>query len=47
MSARRAAQEIRAGSHEEFITEHYWGYTRLVAVARIPSRASVLEDLER
>jgi uncharacterized protein len=22
------AQEIAAGSHEEFITEHYWGYTR-------------------
>lgn len=22
-------QEIQAGSEEEFITEHYWGYTRL------------------
>lgn len=22
------AQPIEAGSHEEFITEHYWGYTR-------------------
>ena len=28
MSARGAAKEIPAGSHEEFITEHYWGYTR-------------------
>ncbi len=23
-----AAQEIPEGSHQEFITEHYWGYTR-------------------
>lgn len=23
-----AAREIAAASHEEFITEHYWGYTR-------------------
>jgi hypothetical protein len=23
------AQDISAGSEEEFITEHYWGYTRL------------------
>ena len=29
MSARGAAQEIPAGSQAEFITEHYWGYTRV------------------
>jgi len=23
------AQKIEAGSEEEFITEHYWGYTKL------------------
>jgi len=27
MSATGDAQTIPAGSHEEFITEHYWGYT--------------------
>ena len=27
MVARGAPQNIAAGSHEEFITEHYWGYT--------------------
>jgi uncharacterized protein YqjF (DUF2071 family) len=27
MSARGEAQSIPAGSHAEFITEHYWGYT--------------------
>jgi uncharacterized protein YqjF (DUF2071 family) len=27
MTAHSAAQNIAAGSHEEFITEHYWGYT--------------------
>jgi len=29
MSAEGDAQSCRAGSHEEFITEHYWGYTAL------------------
>lgn len=29
MSATGEAQPIPAGSHAEFITEHYWGYTRL------------------
>lgn len=28
MSGRGQAQPIAAGSHEEFITEHYWGYTK-------------------
>ncbi len=28
MTASGEAQTIAAGSHEEFITEHYWGYTR-------------------
>lgn len=28
MTALGAAQPIAVGSHEEFITEHYWGYTR-------------------
>ena len=28
ITARGAAQEIAAGSEEEFITEHYWGYAR-------------------
>lgn len=28
MSGRGEAQPITAGSHEEFITEHYWGYTK-------------------
>jgi uncharacterized protein YqjF (DUF2071 family) len=28
ISARGEPQNIAAGSHEEFITEHYWGYTR-------------------
>lgn len=27
MTANSALQDIPAGSHEEFITEHYWGYT--------------------
>ncbi|HEV2095895.1 MAG TPA: DUF2071 domain-containing protein [Chthoniobacterales bacterium] len=27
MAARGEAQTIAAGTHEEFITEHYWGYT--------------------
>lgn len=27
--ADKNAQEIREGSEEEFITEHYWGYTRI------------------
>src|SRR5476649_2055110 len=27
MTARGAAQTIALASHEEFITEHYWGYT--------------------
>jgi uncharacterized protein len=31
MSARGEAQSISAGSHAEFITEHYWGYTRVRA----------------
>jgi hypothetical protein len=29
MSATGQPQSIRAGSHAEFITEHYWGYTFL------------------
>ncbi len=29
MSAIREAQTIPAGSHAEFITEHYWGYTKV------------------
>jgi uncharacterized protein len=28
MTGRGDPQTILAGSHEEFITEHYWGYTR-------------------
>ena len=28
VTARGDAREIAAGSQEEFITEHYWGYTR-------------------
>lgn len=28
ITARGEAREIAAGSEEEFITEHYWGYTR-------------------
>ena len=28
MTARGEAQLIAAGTHEEFITEHYWGYTK-------------------
>ena len=28
MTGRGEPQNIPAGSHEEFITEHYWGYTR-------------------
>ena len=28
MSARGEAQTVPVGSHEEFITEHYWGFTR-------------------
>jgi len=29
MSATGQPQSIPAGSHAEFITEHYWGYTAL------------------
>ncbi len=29
MSAEGEPAPVRAGTHEEFITEHYWGYTRL------------------
>lgn len=29
MSASSESQAILAGSHAEFITEHYWGYTRV------------------
>ena len=29
MTASGEAQPIPAGSHAEFITEHYWGYTAL------------------
>ena len=29
IAATGEAQSIRAGSHAEFITEHYWGYTAL------------------
>jgi uncharacterized protein YqjF (DUF2071 family) len=28
ISARGEAQRVVAGSHEQFITEHYWGYTQ-------------------
>lgn len=28
LSSHGKAQEINAGSHAEFITEHYWGYTK-------------------
>lgn len=28
ISARGEAQRVAVGSHEEFITEHYWGYTQ-------------------
>ncbi len=31
MSTTGEAQRIPAGSHAEFITEHYWGYTRVRA----------------
>ena len=31
MNASGEPQSIPAGSHAEFITEHYWGYTRLRA----------------
>src|SRR5882762_5148952 len=31
MSASGEPQAIAAGSHPEFITEHYWGYTRVRA----------------
>ena len=34
MTGAGEAHETSAGSHEEFITEHYWGYTAL------PSRVS-------
>ena len=27
MTARGESLDVLAGSHEEFITEHYWGYT--------------------
>jgi hypothetical protein len=32
LTARGDAREIAVGSQEEFITEHYWGYTRRGAV---------------
>lgn len=32
MTGRGSAQTIPAGSHEEFITEHYWGYTKRAAL---------------
>jgi uncharacterized protein YqjF (DUF2071 family) len=35
MSAGGESENITGGSHEEFITEHYWGYTR-----RDPERTS-------
>jgi uncharacterized protein YqjF (DUF2071 family) len=28
MTARGPAETVKSGSHEEFITEHYWGYTK-------------------
>lgn len=28
MTGRGAARPVAAGSHEEFVTEHYWGYTK-------------------
>ena len=28
MSGHGVAQTVLAGSHEEFITEHYWGYKK-------------------
>jgi uncharacterized protein YqjF (DUF2071 family) len=31
MTAHGVARDIAAGSHEEFITEHYWGYTARAA----------------
>jgi hypothetical protein len=31
MNASGEPQSIPAGSHVEFITEHYWGYTRVRA----------------
>ena len=31
MAASGEPQTILAGSHAEFITEHYWGYTRVRA----------------
>jgi hypothetical protein len=31
MSASGESQNIPAGSHAEFITEHYWGYTSVRA----------------
>ena len=33
MSASGEPQSIPASSHAEFITEHYWGYTCVRAVA--------------
>ena len=33
MTATGESQPIPAGSHAEFITEHYWGYTACVAAA--------------
>lgn len=29
VTAKNIAQEIASGSEEEFITEHYWGYTKI------------------
>jgi uncharacterized protein YqjF (DUF2071 family) len=31
VTAASTAEEIRMGSEEEFITEHYWGYTKIAA----------------
>ena len=48
MTATGEAQSIPAGSHAEFITEHYWGYTALrERLQRIPCGTSALENLER
>ena len=40
--------DVTVGSHEEFITEHYWGYTAGRNVhERISRGTSALENLER
>ena len=47
MTATGEAQPIPAGSHAEFITEHYWGYTASAQrLQRIPRGTSALENLE-